>query len=196
MSIDYLKSRYFEEHGHWHLEIHPGDKVLEVGPGQFPFPYATHWLDNVINPNVPADKLTVDSVTHMPFADKEFDAVLASHVLEHVEDVETAMAELQRVGKRGAIQCPHIAKDWFFQHGETHRLWQVLKTGNRIVFVRLDKPLLDEEWKPFPWSVMWQPDPANAVMMAMNAFLWRSSEFLNPSVYWDEKTAVEYTVIR
>jgi len=40
-------------------------------------------------------------ITALPFRDASFDAVLCSHVLEHVEDDRTAMAELARVLRPG-----------------------------------------------------------------------------------------------
>jgi len=40
-------------------------------------------------------------ITAMPFVDASFDAILCSHVLEHVEDDRTAMAELARVLRPG-----------------------------------------------------------------------------------------------
>ncbi len=40
-------------------------------------------------------------ITAMPFDDGAFDAILCSHVLEHVPDDRTAMAELHRVLKPG-----------------------------------------------------------------------------------------------
>ena len=40
-------------------------------------------------------------ITGMPFEDRAFDAILCSHVLEHVEDDRAAMAELARVLRPG-----------------------------------------------------------------------------------------------
>ena len=40
-------------------------------------------------------------ITHMPFDDASFDGVLCSHVLEHVDDDRSAMAELCRVLRPG-----------------------------------------------------------------------------------------------
>lgn len=40
------------------------------------------------------------------FRDKEFDFVIASHILEHVNDPNTFINELVRIGKRGYIEVP------------------------------------------------------------------------------------------
>jgi SAM-dependent methyltransferase len=47
-----------------------------------------------------------------PFKDNTFDLVLASHVLEHLDDLVAAMAELKRISKPGAriiIAGPHFS---------------------------------------------------------------------------------------
>ena len=42
----------------------------------------------------------------LPFKDNEFDFVIASHVLEHVEDFKFFIKELERVSKKGYIELP------------------------------------------------------------------------------------------
>ncbi len=49
----------------------------------------------------------VDIYDH-PFADKQFDTVLCSHTIEHVEDPERFFAELQRVGKDVTLVVPPL----------------------------------------------------------------------------------------
>jgi SAM-dependent methyltransferase len=47
-----------------------------------------------------------------PFKDDTFDEIYASHVLEHLDDLIKAMAELKRISKRGAkiiIRVPHFS---------------------------------------------------------------------------------------
>jgi len=53
-------------------------------------------------PTVFADAL------HMPFHDKAFDFVIASHILEHISRPEEFIRELMRVGKAGYIETPNI----------------------------------------------------------------------------------------
>lgn len=43
------------------------------------------------------------SLYALPFSDNSFDTVLCSQVLEHVDDVETAVAELKRVARRFVV---------------------------------------------------------------------------------------------
>jgi uncharacterized protein YbaR (Trm112 family) len=45
-------------------------------------------------------------VENLPFRDKAFDFVIASHVLEHSLDPERFIAELQRVARAGYIETP------------------------------------------------------------------------------------------
>jgi ubiquinone/menaquinone biosynthesis C-methylase UbiE len=42
----------------------------------------------------------------LPFKDKEFDFVICSHVIEHVEDFEFFVKELERISSKGYIELP------------------------------------------------------------------------------------------
>lgn len=56
----------------------------------------------------PKSVVDVD-ILHLPFEDNSFDFVMCSHVLEHIKDDKTAIAELNRVlksGGMGIIQVP------------------------------------------------------------------------------------------
>lgn len=87
--------------------------VLEVGSGGNPYARANvlldayedtrerHWVPLV------SDRPTVlGFVENLPFKDKSFDFVIASHVLEHSTDPEKFLRELQRVAKAGYIEVP------------------------------------------------------------------------------------------
>lgn len=53
-----------------------------------------------------------------PFADKEFDYVICSHVLEHVEDVGGFVGELARVASKGYIEFPIIYYNYLYNFPE------------------------------------------------------------------------------
>lgn len=87
--------------------------VLEVGSGGNPYPRANvlvdayeetrerHWVP------LTADRpMVLGFVENLPFKDKSFDYVIASHVLEHSPYPEKFLSELQRVAKAGYIETP------------------------------------------------------------------------------------------
>jgi SAM-dependent methyltransferase len=96
-----------------HCPVDAGALVLEVGSGGNPYARANVLLDAYPETRerhwVP---LTVDLpfvfgfLEHLPFRDKSFDFVIASHVLEHSPAPERALAEMQRVGRAGYIEVP------------------------------------------------------------------------------------------
>ena len=49
-----------------------------------------------------------------PFADRAFDYVVCSHVLEHVADIESFLAELFRVASKGYIEYPTIYYEYLY----------------------------------------------------------------------------------
>ena len=57
--------------------------------------------------SLPTDRPVVVARTeNLPFKDKSFDFVIASHVLEHTDNPIQFLAELQRVAKSGYIEVP------------------------------------------------------------------------------------------
>ena len=50
----------------------------------------------------------LDSVYALPFEDGQFETVLCSHTMEHVEDPERFFAELKRVGREVTVVLPPL----------------------------------------------------------------------------------------
>ena len=48
---------------------------------------------------------------NLPFSNKQFDFVYASHVIEHVEDLSFFISELKRISRQGYIELPTILED-------------------------------------------------------------------------------------
>ena len=85
----------------------------------------------------------------MPFKDKSFDFVIASHVLEHSSDPEAFLRELMRVGKAGYIETP----DALFERINPfrfHRLEVTDINGKIVIFKK-------SSWRPHPeWVDMYE----------------------------------------
>jgi ubiquinone/menaquinone biosynthesis C-methylase UbiE len=107
--------------------IEPGDRVLEIGPGGAPFPRSDVLLEKVFAdtgtaeeqrgyaPELKTDKTIIYYNGDLfPFKDKEFDYVICSHVLEHVEDVDQFLREIVRVGKKGYIEYPLVYYEYLY----------------------------------------------------------------------------------
>ena len=60
----------------------------------------------------------------LPFKDKEFDFVISSHVIEHVEDFEFFVKELERISSKGYIELPtRLGDNIVFENKEDHIWW-------------------------------------------------------------------------
>jgi len=119
--------------------ILPSDRVLEIGPGGTPHPRADVLLEKVFPSEEEArqqrglaakgqtDQLlvTYDGET-VPFAEREFDYVICSHVLEHVHDVDSFTREISRVGKKGYIEYPTIYYEYLYNF-RVHRNFLLLR---------------------------------------------------------------------
>lgn len=101
------------------LPVDPGALVLDVGSGDKP-----HWRADVLldrysgsehgvqrsgsaEARVNRPLFDVDAA-NMPFADKSFDYVISSHLLEHVTDPGAVIEEMMRVGRAGYIEVPSV----------------------------------------------------------------------------------------
>lgn len=109
------------------VSILPTDKVLEIGPGATPYSRSDVFLEKkfaseneLIAQSGLVGLLKTDKPVFtydgdiFPFKDKEFDYVVCSHVLEHVDDVDKFLNEMQRVGKKGYLEFPTIYYDYLY----------------------------------------------------------------------------------
>ena len=98
--------------------------ILDIGCG-----YTAHENANVICDvqdlsNFYKNKkfIKLDSKT-LPFKDKEFDFVIASHVIEHVEDVCFFIKELERISTKGYIELPTSLEDNLVFENKNDHIW-------------------------------------------------------------------------
>lgn len=96
-----------------HCPVPKSALVLEVGSGGSPYARANVLIDAHIDTRerhwapLITDRPSVLGLGEaLPFRDKSFDFVIASHVLEHSIDPGKFLLELQRVAKAGYIETP------------------------------------------------------------------------------------------
>jgi uncharacterized protein YbaR (Trm112 family)/SAM-dependent methyltransferase len=120
------------------LKIGPNDLVLDVGSGHNPNPRSDILCDRYIEDDterggaIRVDRpLIVADAHNLPFKKGAFDYVIASHIIEHMDDPERFCREMERVSKRGFIASPtELAEHMFYW---TFHKWYVNKVGDRLV---------------------------------------------------------------
>jgi len=100
-------------------------KVLDIGCGYSANQYATEIADiKDLSSFYVNKKFTKINQKELPFKDKEFDFVIASHVIEHVEDFEFFLKELQRISNKGYIELPsRLGDNLVFENVKDHIWW-------------------------------------------------------------------------
>tara|TARA_B100001123_G_scaffold53825_1_gene56685 strand:+ start:397 stop:1038 length:642 start_codon:yes stop_codon:yes gene_type:complete len=107
------------------LSNNPKWKILDVGCGYRANKYATVIADIKDFSDFYKDKKFIKiNEKKLPFNDKEFDFVIASHVIEHVEDFEFFIKELERISSKGYIELPtRLGDNLVFENKNDHIWW-------------------------------------------------------------------------
>ena len=91
---------------------HSNWNILDIGCNQDAVKYAQTAADIQNFSKFYKDKkFILINTKELPFNDNEFDFVYASHVIEHIDDLEFFIKELQRISKRGYIELPSLLED-------------------------------------------------------------------------------------
>lgn len=126
------------------LNIKPTDRVLEIGSGNRPYSRSNVLCDKHLKSNEErsmGDNVIIDErpfvvadARYLPFKDSSFDYIIASHVLEHVEDPIQVAAEFMRIAQAGYIETPSEIGEKLF--GWSFHRWHVRREESTLVFRR------------------------------------------------------------
>ena len=108
------------------LENNTTWNVLDIGCGYNANKFAKVICDVQDLSNYYDDKKFIRLIEKkLPFKDKEFDFVVASHVIEHVEDIDFFIKELERVSRKGYIELPTMLEDNLVFENKKDHLWHM-----------------------------------------------------------------------
>jgi len=118
------------------IEKNPNWKILDIGCGYRAHPRANIVADvqDLSDYYKKREFIKIDD-KELPFMDKEFDFVIASHVIEHVEDFEFFIKELERISHQGYIELPSRLGDNLVFENKTDHIWWFLydDINNKII---------------------------------------------------------------
>ncbi len=177
--------------------IGPNDRVLDIGSGHLPLPFATHLADFAPDDDaygragVPCERIAGRplfkcDIENMPFDKGEFDFVYCSHVLEHVRNPERACEELMRVGRRGYIETPTRGKDlWLNSARASRHLWAVENFRETLVFTEYAERDIAGIGCDLLMNMHCSPQTKRE--KAFSALVWLKSGVVNTTLYWEER---------
>ena len=101
-------------------------QILDIGCGYSANEYANTICDVQDLSDFYKDKNFVKlEKGRLPFEDKQFDFVIASHVMEHVDNIKIFIDELERVSKKGYIELPSKLEDNLVFENKKDHLWHM-----------------------------------------------------------------------
>jgi len=161
------------------LDKNPNWKILDIGCGYTAHKNATVIADVQDFTDFYKEKKFVKiNEKNLPFRNKEFDFVISSHVIEHVEDFEFFIKELERVSSKGYIELPsRLGDNLVFENVNDHIWWfNYDDDNNRLVASRRNQLI----------------DPFISVSTSRNFFEKIFRESLVIELFWEEK--IEYKI--
>jgi Methyltransferase domain len=175
------------------FDIQPGDQVLDIGSGGYPFPHATvltdrflekspYRFESLVRDNKP---FLLSDIHELPFGDKGFDFVYCAHVLEVVENPLRACAEIMRVGKRGFIETPTAGKDMLFAWARNLQKWHVVDIGTNLCFFEYSERQLDGVRSP-----IWRDRILSEWCDPFQAVFYENQDVFNVMFTWEHQFSV------
>ena len=161
------------------IDKNPNWEILDIGCGYTAHRKATVIADTQdLSDFYKEKKFITIKEKNLPFKDKEFDFVISSHVIEHVEDVEFFIKELERISSKGYIELPsRLGDNLVFENVNDHIWWFNYDDVNNRLVVSKKNQLMD---------------PFITVSTSRNFFEKVFRESLVIQLAWEEK--IEYKI--
>ena len=107
------------------LKENPDWNVLDIGCGYTANKYANVIADVQDFSRFYKEKKFIKIIDkQLPFKENEFDFIIASHVIEHVEDFQFFIQEIERISKQGYIELPsRLGDNLVFENVKEHIWW-------------------------------------------------------------------------
>ena len=120
-------------------------KILDVGCGFRANKYASVIADIQDLSKFYKDKKFIKiGGKKLPFKDKEFDFVIASHVIEHVEEFDFFLKELERISSKGYIELPtRLGDNLVFENKKDHIWWFVYDDVKNLIIASKKNQILE-----------------------------------------------------
>ena len=127
------------------IKENPKWKILDIGCGYRAHPNATVIADIQDLSSHYKDKNFIKiNERKLPFKDKEFDFIIASHVIEHIEDFEFFIKELERISSKGYIELPsRLGDNLVFENKSDHIWWFFYDDVNSKLIVSKRNQILE-----------------------------------------------------
>jgi ubiquinone/menaquinone biosynthesis C-methylase UbiE len=108
------------------LSKNPNWKILDIGCGYNANKYANVISDIQDLSDFYKDKKFIQlKDKKLPFKDNEFDYVITSHVMEHVEELDFFINEIMRISSSGYIELPTKLEDNLVFENKKEHIWQM-----------------------------------------------------------------------
>ncbi|MBN2399869.1 MAG: class I SAM-dependent methyltransferase [Candidatus Aminicenantes bacterium] len=155
------------------IDIGCGDKWKSDLVGRFVEQYTGVDHADTIHDHSAIDR--IGSAYALPAADNEFDCVLCTSVLEHLEEPEAALREALRVLKPGGAAIYTVPQIWHL-HEEPRDFFRFTRYGLQYLFSKAGFELVEIEALSGFWATF-----GSEFSNYLNSFRWR---WLRPFIAW------------
>ena len=127
------------------LKENPNWNILDIGCGYTANQHASTVADVQDLSNFYKNKNFIKiNDKKLPFKDNEFDFVITSHVIEHVENFQFFINEIERIAKQGYIELPtRLGDNIVFENSKDHIWWFVYDDVSNVLKVSKKNQILE-----------------------------------------------------